>query len=156
MSARKKKLRKKRNKSPGIRTRVTSACIKCKEKKTKCEDARPCLQCRNHGYTCIPKEPSKRGPPKKIEIQSKCSLNDINSRKKINSSPSSSNNIELLKSQTYYELLSFPTFDEFEFYDECGEGGCEQAEMDNFNKLFDEIIDYDNDNDNDCHILRSI
>jgi len=46
------------------RTRVTSACISCKQKKTRCEIERPCRHCKRHGWECVPKEASRRGPRK--------------------------------------------------------------------------------------------
>ncbi|CAG8614696.1 13869_t:CDS:1, partial [Funneliformis caledonium] len=66
-----KKSKKNLRKSQIIRFRVTSACQKCKEKKTKCEEEVPCKNCRSHGYECIPVQATKRGPtPKKNKDRS--------------------------------------------------------------------------------------
>ncbi|RIA97196.1 hypothetical protein C1645_732683 [Glomus cerebriforme] len=54
----------------GSRVRVTSACMSCKKKKTKCEDNRPCTNCRIHNWECIPTEATKRGP-RKVNSQRK-------------------------------------------------------------------------------------
>ncbi|CAG8525021.1 7800_t:CDS:2 [Racocetra persica] len=64
-------MKKKRDKLPCVRQKVTIACGSCRKRRSKCTGPPLCLRCKQNGLQCVFITPgNKRGPPKGVPKKS--------------------------------------------------------------------------------------